>query len=288
MKSALALSRIKKLQKDHTLIMGILNITPDSFSDGGQYMVPELALAKAESLIKEGADIIDIGGESTRPGALPVSSEEEIARTAPVIRMIREKLGDNVLISIDTNKAIVAEAALTAGADIVNSLGGFTFDTALAKVVAKAKCPFAIYHIKGEPRTMQKGAIKYKNVVGDITAFFKQQIAIGGKAGIKRDQFILDPGIGFGKSVDHNLTIVKNYKAFTKFKLPLMLGASRKSHLANILKEKMRLDMTPPPEERIEAGLAETAIAVLGGATIVRTHDVLATKKFLTLLDALK
>lgn len=282
-----ATQTLKKLGKDHTLIMGILNITPDSFSDGGLYMVPELALAKAESLIKEGADIIDIGGESTRPGSLSVSVEEEIARTVPVIKMIREKLGTDVLISIDTNKAPVAEAALAAGAGLVNSLGGFAFDPTLAKVVAKAKCPIAIYHIKGEPRTMQKGAIKYKNVVADITTFFKQQIAIGMKAGIKREQFILDPGIGFGKSVEHNLTIVKNYKAFTKLKLPLVLGASRKSHLGKVLEEKLKVSATPPPEERIEAGLAEAAVAVMGGATIIRTHDVLATKKFLALLEEL-
>lgn len=279
---------LKKLNKKNTLIMGILNVTPDSFSDGGLYETPELALAKTETMLREGADIIDIGGESTRPGALAVSVAEETLRVIPVILAIRRKFGDKILISIDTNKSEVAHAALKAGANIVNSLGGFLFDPMMANVIAKAQCPIIIYHIKGEPRTMQKGTIKYKNIIGDINTFFKQQIATGIKAGIKREQFILDPGIGFGKSVEHNLAIVKNFKAFAKWKLPLLIGASRKSHLARVLQDTLDLPKLPEPDERIEAGLAEVAIAVLGGATIVRTHDVFATKKFLTLLDKIK
>jgi dihydropteroate synthase len=239
-------------------------------------------------MIKEGADIIDIGGESTRPGAHSVPAEDEIKRVVPVIKLIRKKLGKKIIISIDTNKAAVAETALAAGANMVNSLGGFTFDPKLAKVVAKARCPIAIYHIKGEPRTMQKGVISYKNVTAEIHTFFKKEMAVGKRAGVKKNQFILDPGIGFGKSVEHNLAIVKNFKAFAKWKLPLMIGASRKSHLAMVLQKKLDLQNLPAPEERIEAGLAEAGVAVLGGATIVRTHDVLATKKFLAVLDMLK
>ncbi len=284
-KAALAL---KKLSKKRTLIMGILNVTPDSFSDGGLYEVPTLALSRAELMLKEGADIIDIGGESTRPGAHSVTVEEETLRVIPPILNIRRKLGKNVLISIDTNKAEVAEAALKAGANIVNSLGGFSFDPKLADVVSKAGCPIVIYHIKGEPRTMQSGTITYKNVVGEINEFFKKQMAIGAKAGITKDQYILDPGIGFGKSVEHNLAIVKNFKALAKWKLPLLIGASRKSHLGKVLQDALSLPNLPSPEERVEAGLAEAGVAVLKGATIVRTHDVLATKKFLTVLDATK
>lgn len=279
---------LKKLSQKQTLVMGILNVTPDSFSDGGLYFVPELALAKAESMIKEGADIIDIGGESTRPQSIAVPAEEEIARVIPVIKMIREKFGKKILLSIDTNKPAVAEAALKAGANIVNSLGGFLFDPALATVVAKSGSPIVIYHIKGEPRTMQSGTIKYKNVVSEINEFFKKQIDLGKKSGVKKDQYILDAGIGFGKSVEHNLAIVKNFKAFSKWKLPLLIGASRKSHLGKVLEAKLKLSAVPSPEERVEAGLAEAGVAVLRGATIVRTHDVLATKKFLALLDAVK
>ena len=275
-------------KKQQTQIMGILNITPDSFSDGGLYSKPQLALKRAEAMLREGADIIDIGGESTRPGAHSVPADEEIKRVVPVIKLIRAKLGKKVRISIDTNKAAVAEAALAAGANMVNSLGGFTFDKKLAKVVAKAHCPIVIYHIKGEPRTMQSGAIRYKNVVAEINSFFKNEMIVGKRAGIKKEQFILDPGIGFGKSVEHNLEIVKNFKAFTKWKLPLLIGASRKSHLAMVLQKKMNLKNLPAPEERIEAGLAEAGVAVLAGATIVRTHDVLATKKFLAILDSVR
>ncbi len=266
--------------------MGILNVTPDSFSDGGLYVSAESAVARAVEMAREGADIIDVGGESTRPGSESVSATEEIARVVPVIQKIHEAL-PSVLISIDTNKAAVAEAALQAGAGMINSLGGFTFDPALADVVAKAKCPIVIYHIKGEPRTMQMGEIIYKNVVKEINEFFGKQIALGKKSGIKKEQFILDPGVGFGKSVEHNLAIVRNFKKFGKWKLPLAIGVSRKSHLGIILKEKLGLAEIPPPADRLEAGLAETAIAVEQGARIVRTHDVLATKKFLAIMEEL-
>ena len=276
-------SKMKK-----TLVVGTLNITPDSFYDGGLYFNNvKNAVKQASLMVKAGADIIDIGGESTRPGALPVDAEEELRRVLPVIKKIRQKLGKKIIISIDTNKAEVAGVALRAGAGMVNSLGGLTFDKSLAKVVAEKKVPVVIYHIKGEPRTMQKGKIKYKNVIGEINKFFGEQIKIGQKFGIKKEQFILDPGIGFGKSVEHNLTIIKKFKAFTKWKLPLMVGVSRKSHLGLILQNKLNLKKVPPPGERLEAGLAETAVAVLNGADMVRTHDVAETKKFLAILDEL-
>ncbi len=275
-------------QKKKTLVVGTLNITPDSFYDGGLYFNNVTnALKQVGLMIKAGADVIDIGGESTRPGSLPVSAEEEIRRVLPVIKKVRQKFGE-IIISIDTNKATVAEAAISAGANIVNSLGGFTFDKNLAKVVADTKVPVVIYHIKGEPRTMQAGEIKYKNIISEINQFFGKQITIGKKFGIKKEQYILDPGIGFGKSVEHNLTIIKKFKSFTKWKLPLMVGVSRKSHLGKILQGKLHLRDVPPPSERLEAGLAETAFAALNGANVVRTHDVLETKKFLAILDELR
>lgn len=276
-------------QKKKTLVMGILNVTPDSFSDGGLYFSDtNKALKQASLMIKYGADIIDIGGESTRPGSLPVGVEEEINRVLPIIKKIRQKFGEKIIISIDTNKSKVAEMAIKAGANMINSLGGFTFDLSLAKVIADYHVPIVIYHIKGEPRTMQSGQIKYQNIITEINKFFKNQIALGHKYGIKKQQFILDPGIGFGKSIENNLTIIEKFKTFTKWKLPLLVGVSRKSHLGRILQDKLNLINIPPPEDRLEAGLAETAVAVLNGANIVRTHDVLETKKFLVLLDELR
>ncbi len=277
------LSRTKK-----TATVGTLNVTPDSFYDGGLYFDnPKKALKQVDLMIKAGADIIDVGGESTRPGSLPVDAKEELRRVLPVIRAMRRQFGKKIIISIDTNKAKVAEMAVRSGANIVNSLGGFTFDPNLAKIVARYRVPVVIYHVKGEPRTMQSGQIKYNNVISEINRFFEKQMIIGKKFGVKKKQYILDPGIGFGKSVEHNLTIIKKFKSFGKWKLPLMIGVSRKSHLGHILQDKLNLKKIPPPEERFEAGLAEVAVAVMNGANIVRTHDVLETKKFLAILDEL-
>ncbi len=268
--------------------MGILNVTPDSFSDGGLYFKnTDKAFKQTQLMLKAGADIIDVGGVSTRPGSLPVSVGEEMRRVLPVIKKIRQKFS-KIIISIDTNKSEVAEAAIMAGANMVNSLGGFNFDKNLAKIVADKNVPAVIYHIKGEPRTMQSGEIKYKNVVSEINKFFREQITIGKKFGIRREQFILDPGIGFGKSVEHNLTIIRELKKFTKWNLPLLIGVSRKSHLGKVLQSKLNLQEVPSDKERLEAGLAETAFAVLNGVNIVRTHDVLETKKFLAVLDELR
>lgn len=270
-----------------TLIMGILNVTPDSFSDGGLFNNVDTATKHAESMIKDGANIIDVGGESTRPGAQPVSIEEEISRVVPVITAIRKQFNDKFLISIDTNKSQVAQAALDVGADIINSLGGFMFDKELISVAKKHKCPVVIYHIKGEPRTMQQGEIIYKDVINDITEFFNKQINLGLQNGLKKEQFILDPGIGFGKTVEQNIEVIKRLSEFKKLSLPILVGVSRKSHLGIILKEALKLGEIPSLKERIEAALAETAIAVLNGANIIRTHDVLTTKKFLAVIDML-
>ena len=267
-----------------TLIMGVLNVTPDSFSDGGLYIDQRKAVKRALQMVSEGADMIDIGGESTRPGSKSVSEDEELQRVLPVIKTIRKKLPDTRL-SIDTYHAEIAKKAIAAGATIVNSLGGFLFDPKLADVVADASCPIIIYHIKGKPKTMQKGEIVYKDVIGDKKKFFAEQTAFGVAKGIKREQFLLDPGIGFGKKVEQNLEIIKRLSEFQALGLPIVIGVSRKSHLGIVLKEALHFKDIPQPSERLEASLAETAIAVLHGASIVRTHDVLQTKRFLTVLD---
>jgi dihydropteroate synthase len=278
-----------KPSEKKTIVMGILNVTPDSFSDGGVYFDDVAkAVARVEQMIEEGADIIDIGGESTRPGSTPISPEEELKRIIPIIDAVRKKLGDKSILSIDTYKSSVAREALQAGAHMINSLGGFMFDNILADVVAAFDCPIVIYHIKGEPRTMQVGSIIYKDIIDEIVVFFQKQIYLGLSRGMKSEQFILDPGIGFGKTLEHNIEIIKRLHEFQKLDLPLLVSASRKSHLGKLLQERLGLPKRPDESERLEASLAETAVAVLKGASIVRTHDVLPTKKFLTVLDAIK
>lgn len=269
-----------------TQLMGILNITPDSFSDGGEYYHnPQKAVARAQEMLTAGADIIDIGGESTRPGADLVSAQEEINRVLPVITAIKQKL-PNATLSIDTWKHEVADAALTSGCTRVNSLGGLSYDPKLATIIAKHQAQIVIYHIKGKPKTMQQDVTNADDVIKEITDFFTQQLALGEAHGIQKDRFILDPGIGFGKTLAQNLEIIRRLREFQQFELPLAIGVSRKSHLGMLLKEQLGIETTPT--ERLEAGLAETAIAVQNGATIIRTHDVLATKKFLATFELLQ
>ncbi len=270
-----------------TLVMGILNVTPDSFSDGGLYLSVDKAVLHAKKMIKEGADIIDVGGESTRPGSKSISIDEEIKRVTPVVKKIR-KLFPDIFISIDSYKSEVVRSSLLEGIDIVNSMGGFTFDLKLPKIIKEFNAPIIIYHIKGKPKDMQKRKIIYKNLIENILNFFKEQIEIGKSHGIKKNKFIIDPGIGFGKTVDQNLEIIKKLSYFILLKLPIMIGVSRKSHLGKILQDELKLSIPPSPTERLEASLAETASAVMNGARIIRTHDVLQTKKFLTVLDRLK
>jgi dihydropteroate synthase len=245
-------------------------------------------VARVEQMVEEGADIIDIGGESTRPGSASISPKEELKRIIPIINTVSEKLEDGVMLSVDTYKSTVAREALQAGAHMINSLGGFTFDKTLADVIAANGCPFVIYHIQGEPRTMQAGTIVYRDVIDDITVFFQKEIYFGLSRGMKREQFILDPGIGFGKTLEYNLEIIKRLREFQRLDLPLLIGVSRKSHLGKLLQQSLGLEQLPGASERLEAALAETAVAVLNGASIVRTHDVLPTAKFLAVLDALK
>ena len=191
------------------------------------------------------------------------------------------------MLSVDTYKSSVAQEALQAGAKMINSLGGFTFDSTLADVAAAYACPIVIYHIKGEQRTMQAASIVYKDIIDEIVVFFQKQIFDGLLRGMKREQFILDPGIGFGKTLEHNVEIIKRLQEFKKLNLPLLMGVSRKGHLGTLLQQRLGLAHMPGASERLEASLAETAVAVLKGASIVRTHDVLPTVKFLAVLDAI-
>jgi len=272
-----------------TAVMGILNVTPDSFSDGGIYYKDiDKAIERASQMLEEGADIIDIGGESTRPGAKPVTLEEEMERVIPLIKVLREELGKNFLISIDTYKSQVAQAALDEGADIINDISGMTFDINMANVVARNDCPIIINHIKGRPENMQSEEIYYDDVVQEITDFFENQINYGIKHGIRKDRFILDPGIGFGKKVEHNIEIIKRLDEFKILGFPILIGISRKSFIGIILKNLLNKEDFPAPEDRMVGSLAATSVAVLNGANIIRTHDVKETVEFLTVLDTIR
>ena len=270
-----------------TAIMGILNITPDSFSDGGDYYGNiKLAVKRAEEMIKEGADIIDIGGESTRPGSEPVPVEEEIRRVVPVIKEIRKNLGDSFLISVDTYKSDVAKASLDVGADIVNDISGLGFDENMVNVVKDYDCPVVINHIKGKPKTMQK-RVYYNDVVAEIIDYMEKRIEHAIKMGIRKDRFIIDVGIGFGKNVEHNVEIIKRLREFKILGYPILIGISRKSFIGAILKNFLK-GTEYTPKERLFGSLGATAYAVLNGANIVRVHDVKETKEFLTLLDTVR
>lgn len=274
------------LKLDRTILVGILNVTPDSFSDGGKFFSLDSALRQAHKMLREGADIIDVGGESTRPGADYVPALEELARVIPVIKALKKEFKDDIIISIDTYKGAVAKETIAAGADMVNSLGGFNLDPSLLQAVSGSNTYMALYHIKGEPKTMQVGEIHYDDVVEEVKTFFKEQIQLGVDMGISRDRFIVDPGIGFGKSLTHNLELIKRLHEFKDLQLPIMLGVSRKSHLAQLLSRELDLPLLPPLE-RIEAALAETGIAIEHGAKIIRTHDVLPTVKYIRALESL-
>ena len=258
----------------HTLIMGILNMTPDSFSDGGQFKYHDQAIDYALEMVKEGANIIDIGGESTRPGAKAVQLEEELMRTIPIIEAIRLK--SDCLISIDTYKSKVAKAALDAGADMVNDISGLTFDHNMASLVAERNVPVIIMHIKGKPGDMQKNP-KYDNLIKEIKAFFEVQIAIAKRAGIDSGNIILDPGIGFGKLLEDNFEIIRELGQISTMGYPVLLGPSRKSFIG------FTLDL--PIVERIEGTLASITAGVINGARIVRVHYIRATRRTLTITE---
>lgn len=258
--------------------MGILNVTPDSFSDGGRYVGAEGALAQAQRLIAEGADILDIGGESTRPGAEPISLEEELKRVIPVVKMVRDEF-PNIFISLDTCKAPVAERALEVGADMINDISALRFDAHLAEAVAQADVPIVLMHMLGMPKTMQQNPM-YRDVVREIIQFLRERIAFAEERGISREKIIIDPGIGFGKRPEHNTEILKRLSELKELERPILLGTSRKSFLGALTRR--------PVEKRLEETIASVVIGVLHGADIVRVHDVASIKHALMVADAIR
>ncbi len=252
-----------------TYVMGILNITPDSFSDGGFFMDVDLAMAHAREMILEGVDIIDIGGESTRPGHVPVSVEEEIERVVPVIEAIRAQW--DIPISIDTSKAAVARAALTAGASLVNDVWGFKKDPDIAKVTAEFGVPCCLMHNRDNK--------EYTNLIEDMIEDLNESIAIALSAGIEKDDIILDPGVGFAKTLEHNCTVMKSLKRFTALGYPVLLATSRKSMINAFL------DL--PPEERVEGTIATTVMGIMQGCHMVRVHDVKENVKACRVTDGI-
>ena len=255
--------------------MGILNVTPDSFSDGGLFVGCDSALAQAQLMVKQGATIIDVGGESTRPGAAPVSAEEEIQRVIPVIEAISASL--DVIVSVDTSKSEVMKAALTAGARMINDVKALGGSGAL-EVAANSTVPVCLMHAVGTPQTMQKSP-QYNDVVTDVITFLQNRVAACVAAGIERERLIIDPGFGFGKSLAHNLALANNLDQFLSLDLPILIGVSRKSFFGAILDAEVG--------ERLFACLGMTALLLDKGATIIRTHDVAATQDVLKLVQAM-
>ncbi len=269
---------ILKQVGSRTLLMGILNVTPDSFSDGGRYLSVEVALAYARQLAEAGADILDIGGESTRPGAEPVSLDEELHRVIPVIEAVRAELPD-ICISVDTYKAQVAEEALKAGADMINDVSALRLDPRMAEVVAQADVPVVLMHMLGTPKTMQQSP-SYRDVVKEIIEFLRERIAWAIERGISEEKIIVDPGIGFGKRPEHNTEILRRLSELKQLGRPVLLGTSRKSFLGALTKR--------PVEKRLEETIASVTIGVLHGADIVRVHDLEPIKYALMVADAMR
>jgi len=253
--------------------MGIINVTPDSFSDGGRYVQRDAALAHAQQLLAEGADLLDIGGESTRPGAQPVGVQEEMDRVLPVLEDLR---GAPVPLSIDTRRAEVMRAALAAGASLVNDVAALREPGAL-EAVASSGAAVCLMHMQGQPQTMQAQA-EYRDVVSEVRAFLAARIAAAGAAGVSRERIVADPGFGFGKSLGHNLVLLRDLAAFRELGVPILAGLSRKSMLGALTGQDA--------EHRLPASLAAALIAVQKGASIVRVHDVRATVDALKILRA--
>lgn len=264
---------IAGLSMDRPRLMGILNVTPDSFSDGGQFNAPDAALAQALRMQDEGADIIDVGGESTRPDAAEVPVSDEIARTAPVIAAIRVQ--SDVPISIDTRKAAVAQAAIEAGAGLINDVAAFTFDPDLADMTAQASLPVCLMHAQGDPQTMQDDP-RYDDVLLDVYDFLAARVAVAEAAGIPRAQIMVDPGIGFGKTVDHNLTLLRGIALFHGLGCPILLGASRKRFIGVIGGGETATD-------RVSGSVAVALHAARQGVQFLRVHDIFATRQALDL-----
>ena len=259
-----------------TRIMGILNVTPDSFSDGGRYLDVDHAIAYAHQMVEDGADIIDIGGESSRPGALPVSIDEELARVLPVIEDLTNRTA--TLISIDTYKSAVARRALQAGAHIVNDITALG-DVEMARVVAEMDAGLILMHMKGVPRTMQRSPV-YHDLIDEVQTFLRQRVDKAQAEGVCPDQIMIDPGIGFGKTAEHNIEILRRLDAFRSLDKPILIGTSRKSFIGRLLN-------LPNPDDRLEGTAATVAWAIAHGADVVRVHDVKAMCQVAQMIDVI-
>jgi dihydropteroate synthase len=258
------------------LIVGVLNVTPDSFFDGGKYVDRQAAVAHAVAMAKNGADLLDIGAESSRPGSLPIDEAEEMRRLIPIVKAVCEAV--SIPISVDTTKASVARQALEAGAAIVNDISGLRFDRDMAAVVAETGAGLVLMHMQGTPRTMQQNPV-YGDVVQDVKEFFAERIEIAVKAGISTKQIILDPGIGFGKLLGHNLTLLARLRELATFRRPLMVGVSRKSFIGQVLGRSVN--------DRLFGTAAAVAVAVAQGAALVRVHDVAEMKDVVRMVWAI-
>jgi dihydropteroate synthase len=258
------------------LVMGIVNVTPDSFSDGGSFRDPAAAVAHACRLVEQGAEILDVGGESTRPGAVPVAEEEELRRVLPVVEGLAGRV--RVPISIDTMKPGVARAALAAGASIVNDVGANRTGEAMWRLVAEAQAGYVCMHMQGTPQTMQANPV-YSDVAREVSEFFAERLSRLSDCGVSREQVILDPGIGFGKAIEHNLQLLAAVRGFTSFGRPVLLGVSRKSFIGKVL--------GPELTARLVGGLACACHAVAAGAQLIRAHDVAETVQAIRMTEAI-
>lgn len=258
------------------LLMGVVNVTPDSFSDGGRFFDPQAAIAHGVKLMDEGAAILDIGGESTRPGATPVTPQEEMARVLPVLQgLARHAETRGVALSIDTRHAATMQAALDAGAAIINDVSALTHDPDAMNVAARCRAKIVLMHMQGTPQTMQH-APHYADVVREVRDYFQARMEACAQVGIARERLILDPGIGFGKSAEHNLALLKNIAAFSELGAPILVGASRKSFIG-------KLTGTHDPQDRLAGSLAIALYAATAGAAILRVHDVKETRQALVM-----
>jgi len=268
-----------------TCIMGILNATPDSFSDGGKFNTFDKAVKQGIKLVEDGAHILDIGGESSRPFATPVSEQEEIDRVIPVIENLSKQI--DVPISIDTVKSRVAKEALNAGASIINDISAFEKDPAMADLAAKKDVPVVLMHMKGTPETMQIDP-DYNDLMLEITKYLQSRAEYAMEKGIKKNNIILDPGIGFGKTIEHNLVIINHLQKITGLGFPLLMGPSRKSFIQNILTEKNKSSVGPDNIKTEYGTLAAVSASILNGAHIVRVHDVVKVKPFAHIIDSIR
>jgi dihydropteroate synthase len=260
------------------VLVGVLNVTPDSFSDGGDFLGPERAVARAATMLDEGAQIIDVGGESTRPGSDPVSPEEEARRVVPVIRgILAERPG--AIVSVDTYRSATAEAALRGGASVVNDVTALRGDPRLTEVVADARCPVILMHMLGEPKTMQRDP-RYGDVVREVRGFLAERAERAVAAGVGEENIILDPGIGFGKTLEHNLALLNKLDAIVELGFPVLVGASRKSFIG-------RITGVGEARERVPGTVATTVLAYERGATLFRVHDVRANREALAVARAI-